>query len=105
VTLEDPGRSGGTGPSNGTKTVQIPDYTKGAPVRPPQRFNVSDVRAVLGIAVLVVFLLIFWQRIDVCHAVCKNARDWNEMFQPFEVTTITAVGAVIGFFFANKVGD
>jgi hypothetical protein len=85
--------------------VEVPDYTGDKTSVHPPRFNMSDVRVLLGFAIIAVYLIVFGTRVVECQNVCKDARDWNEVFEPFQSSVLTALGAVFGYFFARSHND
>jgi hypothetical protein len=59
-------------------------------------------QAALGSAVLVLFLVLLWIKYHECSLVCKDERDWDQVFEPFVTAVVLGIGTVIGYFFGRK---
>jgi len=84
----------------GTPEVSPPPFKSGA----TKRIHDDDARLVLGLAILSLFVVVFGAELYGCfwRGFCTNVHDVRDTIEPFAGAVFTALGAAVGFYFADR---
>jgi hypothetical protein len=71
-----------------------------------QRIADGDMRAILALSCVGLFLIVFGSDLYGCFALsfCKDGHDVRDTIEPFASAAFTALGAAIAFYFADRHG-
>lgn len=72
------------------------------PFRKPAVVDDSQARLLLAGIVALLFVIVFVAEAIGCAHYCKDLHDVKDTFEPFAAIVFTAVGSVLGFYFADK---